>query len=274
MAVDPDIGILLSFLDDESDSVRDRAVAQLAALGDELSAAVEPFLGRLSDGQQAALELVYLRQRKEWLRSVWPTWMAISGRKEQVEMAMGLLARFQLGCDFPILLSDLLDSLADEYRTGHRRCDVFSLARFLFDEKQLEGNRGDFHNPLNSNLISVLLSKRGIPISLAQIYILVGGRLGLDIEGCSVPHHFLARAIHGDRTVLVDCFERGRIVEIEKLMGRAAASSRQLDTLRRGTSATRTIQRVLQNLSHCYARSGDADLARFMVELMGAVGRT
>ncbi len=270
--MDRDIGILLSFLDDESDSVRDRAVDQLAALGDGLISAVEPYLPQLSDDQHAALELVYLRQRKEWLRSVWPTWMAISGRKEQVEMAMSLLARFQLGSDFPIQLSDLLDSLADEYRYGHRRSDVFSLARFLFDEKQLDGNREDYHNPLNSNLISVLLSKRGIPISLAQIYILVGGRLGLDIEGCSVPRHFLARAIHGDRTVLVDCFERGRILEIEKLVGRSAASSRQLETLRRGTSATRMMQRVLQNLSYCYARSGDADLARFMVELMGAVG--
>jgi hypothetical protein len=268
-----EVGFLLSFLDDESDSVRNRAIAELATLGDGLSAAVQPFVSALSPDQHAALQSVFLRQRQEWLQRLWPTWQVVSGRKEQVELALSLLARFQLGIDFPLDLSDLLDGLAAEYRDQYRRADVVSLARFLFDEKQLAGNREDYHNPLNSNLISVLLSKRGIPISLAQIYILVGGRLGLDIEGCNVPRHFLARAIQGDRTILVDCFERGRIVEIEKLIGSTNASSRQLETLRRGTSATRTLQRVLQNLSQCYTRSGDRDLSRFMVELMGSFGR-
>ena len=245
----------------------------LEEFGPELEALAEPHVAELNLDQQSGLRRVLTRQRKSWLREQWPTWPAAEGRSAQIEAAMDLIARFQLGIDFPLSLGDLLDSLAAEYRGAHRRRSVFSLAKFLFEEYQLHGNRDDYFNPLNSNLISVLLSKRGIPISLVTIYLLVGQRLGLDIEGCNVPRHFLARAIHDGRIVLVDCFDGGRVVEAEKLIGRTSANLRQLQMLRSGTSSLRTVQRMLQNLNHAYRRAGDHDLSAFMIELLGITAR-
>lgn len=245
----------------------------LEELGPELELLAQPHLADLNPEQHGALRRVLARQRKNWLRRQWPRWGAAGGRTAQIETAMSLIARFQLGVDFPFSLSELLDGLAAEAGAARRRRSAFGLAKFLFEDYGLRGNRDDFFNPLNSNLISVLLSKRGIPISLTAIYMLVGHRLGLDIEGCNLPRHFLARAIHDGRIVLLDCFDRGRVVEAEKLIGRTSFSQRQLQMLRGGASAVRTVQRVLRNLNHAYRHAGEHDLSAFMIELLGSTAR-
>ncbi len=252
--------------------MRRRVRRALEGLGPHLERLVEPYLAQLTDDQHAALRRVLTLQRKSWLRRHWPSWSAAEGRSPQIETALGLIARFQLGADFPLALGDLLDGLATEYRDAHRRRDPLSLARFLFQEQGLRGNREDYLNPMNSNLISVILSRKGIPISLALIYVLLGHRLGFDIEGCNVPRHFLARAIHNGRLVLVDCFDGGRLVEAERLLN-SSAYRRQFQTLRAGASALHTVQRVLQNLNHAYRHTGDHDLSAFMIELLGVTAR-
>lgn len=267
------ISYLLQLLDDDTAGVRRQVMQELEELGPELERLAQPHLAHLNADQHGALRRVLTRQRKNWLRRHWPRWEAAPGRTAQIETALELIARFQLGVDFPFSLHELIDGVAAEARASRRRRTVFGLARFLFEDYGLRGNRDDFYNPLNSNLISVLLSKRGIPISLAAIYMLVGHRLGLDIEGCNVPRRFLARAIHDGRIVLIDCFDRGRVVEAEKLIGRSSVSQRQLQMLRGGASAVRTVQRVLQNLNHAYRRAGEHDLSAFMIELLGSTAR-
>ena len=267
------IPYLLQLLDDDTAGVRRRVMQALEELGPDLEMLTQQHLADLNPDQESALRRVLTRQRKNWLRQQWPRWSVAEGRTAQIETAMGLLARFQLGVDFPLALGDLLDSLAEKADASRRRRSVFGLAKFLFEDYGLRGNRDDFYNPLNSNLISAILSRRGIPISLVAIYMLVGQRLGLDIEGCNVPRHFLARAIHDGRIVLVDCFDRGRVVEAEKLIGRTSANLRQLQMLRGGASAVRTVQRTLQNLNHAYRRAGEHDLSAFMIELLGSTAR-
>ena len=267
------IPYLLQLLDDDTAGVRRSVMRALEELGPELELLAQPHVAHLNPEQHSGLRRVLTRQRKNWLRAQWPLWAAAEDRTAQIETAMSLVAQFQLGVDFPLSLSDLLDGLAAELSASRRRCSVFGLAKFLFEDYGLRGNRDDYFNPLNSNLISVLLSKRGIPISLVAIYMLVGHRLGLDIEGCNVPRHFLARAIHDGRIVLVDCFDRGRVVEAEKLIGRTSANLRQLEMLRGGTSSVRTVQRMLQNLNHAYRRAGEHDLSAFMIELLGSTAR-
>lgn len=264
---------LLQLLDDDAAAVRRRVMNTLEELGPDLELLAEPHLPGLNADQHDALRRVLARQRKAWLRERWPSWAAVEGRRPRIEAALGLLARFQLGVEFPLGAADLLDDLADDFRLSGHPADAFGLAKYLFEDVGLKGNRDDFYNPLNSNLVSVILSKRGIPLSLVAVYMLVGRRLGLDIQGCNVPNHFLARVIHDKRIVLVDCFDRGRVVEAEKLLARTPANLRQLQALRNGAGPVPTVQRVLHNLNHAYRRSGDHDLSAFMIELLGITAR-
>ena len=264
---------LLQLLDDDTAAVRRRVMHALEELGPDLEPLAEPHLPQLNADQHGALRRVMVRQRKAWLRERWPSWATVEGRRPRIEAALSLLARFQLGVEFPLSAGDLLDGLADDFRGSGLSPDAFGLAKFLFEEVGLSGNRDDFYNPLNSNLVSIILSKRGIPISLVAVYMLVGRRLGLDIQGCNVPNHYLARVIHDKRIVLVDCFDRGRVVEADKLLARSPANLRQLQVLRNGADPVRTVQRVLHNLNHAYRRAGDHDLSAFMIELLGITAR-
>ena len=264
---------LLQLLDDDAAVVRRRVMNTLEELGPDLELLAEPHLQQLNADQHDALRRVLARQRKAWLRERWPSWAAVEGRRPRIEAALSLIARFQLGVEFPLCPGDLLDDLADDFRLSGHAADPFGLAKHLFEDVGLKGNRDDFYNPLNSNLVSVVLSKRGIPISLVAVYMLVGRRLGMDIQGCNVPNHFLARVVHDKRIVLVDCFDRGRVVEAEKLLARTPANLRQLQMLRNGADPVRTVQRVLHNLNHAYRRSGDHDLSAFMIELLGITAR-
>jgi regulator of sirC expression with transglutaminase-like and TPR domain len=67
------------------------------------------------------------------------------------------------------------------------------LNRFFFHELGFGCNLNNFYDPANSYLDRVLLTRRGIPISLAVLYIELANQLGLPALGVSFPGHFLVK---------------------------------------------------------------------------------
>ena len=63
----------------------------------------------------------------------------------------------------------------------------------MFDEHGFSGNAADYYDPRNSFLNEVLDRKRGIPLTLALVYIEIGRRIGLPVQGVSFPAHFLVK---------------------------------------------------------------------------------
>ena len=59
------------------------------------------------------------------------------------------------------------------------------LNNFFYQELGFAGNLNDYYNPDNSYLHKVLSTRRGIPISLAVIYMELAGQIGLDVKGIS-----------------------------------------------------------------------------------------
>jgi regulator of sirC expression with transglutaminase-like and TPR domain len=53
------------------------------------------------------------------------------------------------------------------------------------------GNTDHYHDPANSFINNVLESKRGNPIMLAVVYMLVAQRLNMPIYGVNLPQHFV-----------------------------------------------------------------------------------
>ena len=84
------------------------------------------------------------------------------------------------------------------------------LNRFFFHELGFAGNVNHYHDPRNSYLHEVLRSRRGIPITLAVLYIELAQQVGLSAQGVSFPGHFLIklRLSQGQRRgeVLIDPF--------------------------------------------------------------------
>jgi regulator of sirC expression with transglutaminase-like and TPR domain len=67
------------------------------------------------------------------------------------------------------------------------------LNRFFFQELGFAGNVNDYYDPDNSYLHRVLETRRGIPISLAVLYMELASQLGLPARGVSFPGHFLVK---------------------------------------------------------------------------------
>jgi len=67
------------------------------------------------------------------------------------------------------------------------------LNRFFFQELGFAGNVNDYYDPTNSYLHAVLRTRRGIPITLAVLYVEFATQIGLPAHGVSFPGHFLVK---------------------------------------------------------------------------------
>jgi regulator of sirC expression with transglutaminase-like and TPR domain len=86
---------------------------------------------------------------------------------------------------------------------------VLALNRFLFDELGYSGNADHYYDPRNSYLNEVLDRRTGIPITLSILYLELGWRVGLALEGVSFPGHFLVRLRLRGAMLVLDPFSGG-----------------------------------------------------------------
>ena len=80
------------------------------------------------------------------------------------------------------------------------------LNRFFFQELGFAGNVNHYHDPNNSYLHAVLATRRGIPITLAVLYIELATQIGLTARGVSFPGHFLVKLRMPQGEVVIDPF--------------------------------------------------------------------
>lgn len=78
------------------------------------------------------------------------------------------------------------------------------LARLLAKEVRLQMNHEQFDDPDNSFIHRVLDRRKGIPISLAVLYISVARRAELPIVGIGTPGHYLIRYGAPDLDIFID----------------------------------------------------------------------
>ena len=82
----------------------------------------------------------------------------------------------------------------------------------LFEIEGFQGNQEDYYDPRNSFLNEVLDRKTGIPITLSVLYMEVGRRIGLKVEGVGMPGHFIVKCKHKGVEIFIDAFGRGEIL--------------------------------------------------------------
>jgi regulator of sirC expression with transglutaminase-like and TPR domain len=89
-----------------------------------------------------------------------------------------------------VLLERIKRRMPEDASAMHR---LRSLNHYFYEELKFAGNRNDFYNPNNSYLHEVLRTRRGIPISLAVIWLELAAGLNLNAHGISFPGHFLVK---------------------------------------------------------------------------------
>jgi len=83
---------------------------------------------------------------------------------------------------------DIWLELNDEL-TALEKVKVFN--HILFDVHGFRGNKKNYHAAQNSYINSVLETRKGNPLSLSIVYIVLAERLGVPIYGVNLPNHFI-----------------------------------------------------------------------------------
>jgi regulator of sirC expression with transglutaminase-like and TPR domain len=152
-----------------------------------------------------------------------------------------------------------------------------ALGDYLFEDLGFHGNETHYDDPRNSFLNDVLTRRTGIPISLAVVYLDVGRRAGVALEGVNFPGHFLVRARGGEGQpdLLIDVFHRGtllREIDCQRLLERHAGGEVVLTAEALATADTRqTLARMATNLKRLYVRSRSFPQALEVTHLLVAL---
>lgn len=94
-----------------------------------------------------------------------------------------------------------------------------ALNQFFFRDLSFGGNVNDYYDPDNSYLNAVLRTRRGIPITLAVLWLELAVGLGLNARGVAFPGHFMVKVNLPKGQVLIDPFS-GQSLSREELAER------------------------------------------------------
>lgn len=140
------------------------------------------------------------------------------------------------------------------------------LNRYFFRELGFAGNVNDYQAVDNSYLHRVLATRRGIPISLAVIYLELAAQLGLTAKGISFPGHFLVKLKLPAGEAVLDPFT-GQTLSRDALEERLAPYRQQqglvgdfevpLGLYLQPASPREILTRMLHNLRRLHQVAGD-----------------
>jgi regulator of sirC expression with transglutaminase-like and TPR domain len=144
------------------------------------------------------------------------------------------------------------------------------LRNFAFEQLGFRGDANDYYSPSNSLLHEVMSRRRGIPLTLSILFLELGWRIGMPVEGVGFPGHFLVRLSGEEEDVILDPYRRGMIVheEDQRRMLREFSGGRLEYDHGMVASVTKRdmIVRLLRNLKAAYLREADDANALLAVE--------
>lgn len=144
------------------------------------------------------------------------------------------------------------------------------LRNFVYEELHFRGDHRDYYSPSNSLLHQVMGRRLGIPLTLSIIFMELGWRVGMPLEGVGFPGHFLVRLAGEPLDLLLDPYQRGTSVHEEDCRrmlhdltdGKLELNEQHLVSV----SKRDMITRLLMNLKGAYLRVQDDEKALAAVD--------
>jgi regulator of sirC expression with transglutaminase-like and TPR domain len=140
------------------------------------------------------------------------------------------------------------------------------LNQFFYNELNFAGNVNNYYDPDNSYLHAVLRTRKGIPISLAVLWLEVAQAIGLNAKGVSFPGHFMVKVNLPKGQVVIDPLD-GQSLSREDLSERLEPYKRRsglvddfdvpLGLYLQPSTPRETIVRMLRNLKEIHKTQGD-----------------
>ncbi len=206
---------LVSLLDDEDKQISSHVEEKILSLGKlaipflehEWESNLNPYVQGRIEELIHTLQYELLKERlKEWYQS--PDQDLLTG--------MWILATYQYpDLELEKLRQDLEQIYYDtwlEFRPDLYPYDqVKVINSVLFNKLKFGANTKNFHSPGNSMINIVLESRKGNPITLCVIYMLVAQKLKLPVSGVNLPNLFILTYKDEKHQFYINAFNRGLI---------------------------------------------------------------
>jgi regulator of sirC expression with transglutaminase-like and TPR domain len=149
---------------------------------------------------------------------------------------------------------------------------VAALNTYLFEEEGFRGNTDSYYDPRNSFLNDVIDRRVGIPITLSTVYMEVGRRAGLRVEGVGLPGHFIVKLRAPEVEWLIDPFHEGALLsegDCQDRLDRIFGGRVRLDArLVAACGPKQILARMLRNLKIIYGKQEDWTRALRVLDLL------
>lgn len=264
---------LIALLDDDDDAIRRHIESKILSLGEQVLPFLEqewqnnlnPTLQDKLEGIIHTIQFQSLKKRlQEWKNNgaqdlLWGLWLVATYQYPEVRYETLKEKIDQLYYSIWIHLRDNLNPY-DQVRI---------INYVLFDEEKFSANTKNFHSPANNMLNMVFETKKGNPISLCAIYILLAEKLKLPIYGVNLPNLFILIYDLPERSFYINAFNRGLIFtksDIDNYI--AQLGLQQQESFYKPCNYIEIIKRIFRNLIVAYEQLGEQQKMNEVVELL------
>jgi regulator of sirC expression with transglutaminase-like and TPR domain len=273
-----EIKALVSLLDDDDMFIVNKVEEKIISLGNH----VIPYLESEWENnfnpiiQKKIEELIHTLQFDN-LKVKLTDWKSL--RPSDLLEGMWLIATYQ----YPDLEQSKLNSEIDrmyeeaksEYRSDiHPYDQVKALNSIIFTRNKFSANTKNFHSPSNSLLNSVIESRKGNPISLCVIYMLVARKLGMPVFGVNLPNLFILTYKTPELQFYINAFNKGIIFSRADLENYVShLNINPIDIFFEPCSYPDIVKRAFRNLVVSYEKIGDYQKVEEVKILLNAISR-
>jgi regulator of sirC expression with transglutaminase-like and TPR domain len=257
-----EIRALVSLLDDDDHGIVAQVEEKIISLGNEIIPFLEsewensfnPIIQRKLEELIHTLQFSQLKLRLvEWKEN---------GYRDLLE-GMWLVATYQ----YPDLqLEHLRKEIEQMYHEAwrdfrsniHPYDQVKILNNVLYSKYRFSANTTNFHSPANSMINIVLESRKGNPISLCVIYLLIAQKLEMPVYGVNLPNLFVCTYKTTQLQFYINAFNKGLLfsrADLENYVSNLQITP--LDIFFEPCSNLDVIKRVLRNLIISFEKIGD-----------------
>ena len=259
---DKELKALISLLDDEDQEVLSQVEQKIISKGESIKPYLEDeWENNINPLVQKRLEDLVHTLQFENLKVKLVEWKE-NGAEDLLE-GMWLLATYQ----YPDLEFSKLKKEVDQMHyeawlefdgEAHPYDQIKMLNSVIFGKMKFSANTKNFHAPGNSMINVVLESRKGNPISLCVIYLLITRRLKLPVSGVNLPNLFVLTYKSEETQFYINVFNRGLIfskADIDNYISHLNLNP--LDIFYEPCSNLEIIKRALRNLLVSFDKIGD-----------------
>ena len=195
----------------------------------------------------------------------WKNYLTLEPNQLDLEKGVFLISR--ISENVAVSLSSFqksLDRLASLFQKKMAFCSLSqgkeileAFAHFLFVEHGFAGDTKYRKDPSNSFLTELLISKKGNPISLSVLCLLLAQRLELPMTGIALPDYFLIRYKQDDFDIYMDPYQKGELLVEDDILDLLRKNNSNLSDIHLLQASTLTILKLIyQSLIAYFSSSG------------------